>query len=188
MTTVDVQNARVRNVHLDFDLSIGFDDGSAVAFSQLDFGGTSFDEDNQFEGLRALTSLLTAQCTVSELAADGTLTLRFDDGTAVTAAPREEVESWEYTAPDGATVLCLPGGIIETLDAPETSAAPASPTGSPAIGSTVVRVSSGEHGGIQFSDGTVLATNVDLESAYLILRESVVRVGRGIELSSGHVL
>lgn len=188
---VDVQSQRVRQVHLDFDLSIEFDDGSTIALSEVDVDGKIFDEDNQFEGVRTLSRFVDAVCTGAEVDTAGTLTLTFDNASAVTASPRAEVESWEYTNPDGATILCLAGGEIEILDAFEVSRH-SRRVGVPAVDATAVRISVGALGGVEFSDGTFVPMDLDLESAYLVLRESVVAsvstdVPR-IKMSSGYVL
>lgn len=171
--TVDVRSRSVATVHLDFDLSVEFDDGSVMAFSEVTVGATLFDEDNQVEGLRALASYVGAVCVGSDVSPSGDMTLRFADNAPLSAAPRDNVESWEYTAPDGSTVICLPGGEIDTADAPAPLAATRTSGGPITTGATAVRLSVGAESGVEFSDGSALHMTVPLHEAYLILRESV---------------
>lgn len=193
MMEIQLKSLRVRNVHLDFDLSLEFDDGSTVGLSELDVDGLLVDEDNQFEGLRALNPLVGAICSTAEVTTAGALVIGFGSRAVIRASPRDDVESWEYTAASGATVLCLPGGEIEYLAAPEARRAESHRPGLPAIDATAVRISVGEDGGVAFSDNTIIRTAVDLASAYLVLRESVraTRYVDGVhclELSSGYVV
>lgn len=190
---VELKSLRVKNVHLDFDLSLEFDGGCAVSFSELDIGGVTVDEDNQFEGLRALNGLIGVRCSSAEVRTSGALVLGFEDATVIRASPRDDVESWEYTAASGATMLCLPGGDVEYLSAPTVRRIEATRPGLPTIGATAVRISAGDDGGVQFSDKTMIRTAVDLTSAYLVLRESVAAIRllddrHHLELSSGYVL
>nr|WP_296773983.1 DUF6188 family protein [Rhodococcus sp. (in: high G+C Gram-positive bacteria)] len=187
---LNLRSRHVRRIHLDFDLSLEFDDGSTVAFSEFSVDGVVYDEDNQFEGLRRVVELSGAACTSAEISNDGGLLIEFDDGTSVSAAPRAEVESWEFTGADGALVVCLAGGEVETNDATSHSSPPSPVPGAIAEGSTVVRLTVGRGGGIEFSNGSVLPIEVPLHDAYLILRETVVSVVRSdgavqVKLSSG---
>ncbi|MDJ0393649.1 DUF6188 family protein [Rhodococcus sp. G-MC3] len=192
---LNLHTRTVVSIHLDFDVSLEFDDGSMVAFSEFAVDENMYDEDNQFEGLRKLVGLLGTACTMSAVSDSGALVLEFDSGTRVSAVPRTEVESWEFTAADGALMVCLPGGEIDGSAAPANysppSHRPPSPRGN-AIpeGSTVVRLSVGRDGGVEFSNGSFLPIEVPLHDAYLILRESVVSVRNAegamqVKLSSG---
>lgn len=193
LTTSNLESHCISTVHLDFDLSLEFDDGSTVAFSELRIGREVYDEDTQFEGLRHLVRLLGSVCVDVRDAGTGRLSLGFNCGTTMSAHPRAEVESWEYCSPDGSTMLCLPGGEIETLPGPARVSDGAPRPTEIAEGSTVVRISVGRRGGIEFSNRSVLGVEVPLDDAYLILRESVssVRLVDGttrVKLSSGYVL
>ncbi|MGB7239124.1 MAG: DUF6188 family protein [Rhodococcus sp. (in: high G+C Gram-positive bacteria)] len=185
--------SRVTKAHLDFDMGVEFEDSSSVAFSEFELGGVLYDEDNQFDGLRALVGLLGRTCTRAKVSPSSVLELDFDDGSRVMAKPRDEVESWEYTAANGSTMICLPEGDIESMPRPFRHIPPAVTAGPPSEGATVVKISVGQDSGIEFSDRTVLRTDVPLDSAYLILRESVVsshliEKRQQIELSSGYFL
>lgn len=191
--TFDLASRRIVAVHLDFDLAIEFDDRAVVAFSELTVGETLFDEDNQFEGLRALATYVDGVCVGVDVAPSGELTLHVAGKAALSAAPRESVESWEYTAHDGSTVICLPGGDIETVDAPIAHLAASTGDGKITESATAVRISVGATGGVQFSDGSALRMVVPLNDAYLILRESVVSAresdaSTSVLLSSGQQL
>ncbi|WP_072805225.1 DUF6188 family protein [Rhodococcoides yunnanense] len=177
-------------VLLDFDLTLEFSDGSTVAFSELTVDGELVDEDNQFEGLRLLSALIGTACVSAEIDENGTVQIEFEGGAVVVAEPRAEVESWEYTDPDGATSVCLAGGVVETWPpaAPGSRRETRSPARFPSLESTVVRISVGTGAAVEFSDGSALATEVSLDEAYLVLRESVVAVDEaGVKLASGYV-
>lgn len=187
---LNVRTRLVTRVHLDFDLSLEFDDGSTVAFSEFSVDGVVYDEDNQFEGLRRVVELSGAACTSAEISNDGALLLEFDDGSSVSAVPRAEVESWEFTGADGALVVCLAGGELETNGATQLYSPPSPVPSAVVEGSTVVRLTVGRGGGIEFSNGCVLPIEVPLHDAYLILRETVVAVQHAdgrvrVRLSSG---
>lgn len=186
-------NGRLAAVHLDFDLSLEFEDGAVLSFSELTVDAEVFDEDNQFEGLRRLAGLVNRACLRSEIQQSGTLVLEFDDESLVVAAPRDEVESWEFTAADGATMVCLPGGEIESMPAPERYSAAGRSERPVSEGSTVVRVTIGRGTGVEFSDRAFLSMDVPLDKAYLLLRESAdsVQSSEGlvrVKLSSGQTL
>ncbi|MCZ4561303.1 DUF6188 family protein [Rhodococcus sp. IEGM 1401] len=194
-----VEQRRVSRVLLDFDLSIEFDNGASIAFSEVVIDGLTVDEDNQFEGLRAFAALHGLVCEDADYDESGVLCLTFEGRQRVVAAPRDEVESWEYTAVDGSTVLCGPGGAVESWPAPEHQKAE-TPTVErlPAIGATVVRLSTGDDPAVEFSDGTKLLFDLALDAGYLVLRESVTSSSHSdgaategdwvVELSSGHVI
>ncbi|CCQ15524.1 putative uncharacterized protein [Rhodococcus sp. AW25M09] len=171
-----------------------------MSFSEVTIDDLTVDEDNQFEGLRALAALHGLVCEDADYDENGTLRMVFDGEHAVLARPREEVESWEFCAPDGSTVLCGPDGVVESWPAPEHHGAGA-PTveGLPSIGATVVRLSAGDDAAVEFSDGRTLLFELPLDSGYLVLRESVTwssAASEGdataedwvVELSSGHVI
>ena len=84
-------------------------------------------------------------------------------------------------------------GDIESMPRPFRRTPSPATAGPPSEGATVVKISVGQDSGIEFSDRTVLRTDVPLDSAYLILRESVVsshliEKRQQIELSSGYFL
>jgi hypothetical protein len=195
-----VVQKRVSRILLDFDLSIEFDNGASIAFSEVMIDGLTVDEDNQFEGLRALATLHGLVCDDADYDESGVLRLTFEGRQTVVASPRDEVESWEYTGADGSTVVCGPGGAVDSWPAPEhpKSVAPAVER-LPSIGATVVRLSTGDDPAVEFSDGTKLFFDLSLDAGYLVLRESVtsssladsVAAAQGdwvVELSSGHVI
>ena len=186
-------HSRVTKAHLDFDMGVEFEDSSSVAFSEFELGGVLYDEDNQFDGLRALAGLLGKTCVRAEVRQSNALELEFDDGSRIVAKPRDEVESLEYTAVNGSTMICLPEGDIESMPRPFRRTPSPATAGPPSEGATVVKISVGQDSGIESSDRTVLRTDVPLDSAYLILRESVVsshliEKRQQIELSSGYFL
>ncbi|WP_183130506.1 DUF6188 family protein [Rhodococcus sp. SBT000017] len=196
-----VDQLRVSRILLDFDLSIEFDNGASIAFSEVTVDGLIVDEDNQFEGLRAFATLHGLVCDDADYDEFGVLRLTFGGRQRVVASPRDEVESWEYTAADGSTVLCGPEGAVESWPAPEHPKAVA-PTVErlPSIGATVVRLSTGDNPAVEFSDNTKLLFDLPLDSGYLVLRESVTSSSSSkeggdrahedwvVELSSGHVI
>ncbi|MGV8872633.1 MAG: DUF6188 family protein [Rhodococcus sp. (in: high G+C Gram-positive bacteria)] len=196
-----VDQHRVSRILLDFDLTIEFDNRATVSFSAVMIDDLTVDEDNQFEGLRAFAALHGLVCEDADYDENGILRMVFAGQQRVVARPREEVESWEYCAPDGSTVLCGPDGAVESWPAPEHPRAEA-PTieGLPSIGATVVRLSTGDDAAVEFSDGTKLLFDLPLDAGYLVLRESVTsssdsegadaRTQRdwAVELSSGHVI
>ncbi|MBY4131605.1 hypothetical protein HQO83_24745 [Rhodococcus fascians] len=198
---LDVDQCRVSRILLDFDLTIEFDGGATISFSEVVVDDLTVDEDNQFEGLRALAALRGFVCENAEYDGSGVLRMSFTGGHGVVARPRDEVESWEYCAADGSTVLCGPDGAVEQWPAPEQLAAKAPPVeGLPSIGATVVRLSTGDEPAVEFSDGTVLFLDLPLDSGYLVLRESVTSSSVSdahadeaqgdwvVELSSGQVI
>lgn len=197
---LDVGQHRVRRIFLDFDLSIEFDDGATLAFSEVVIDDLAVDEDNQFEGLRALAALQGLVCEDADYDETGVLRLTFGGKHRIVASPRDEVESWEYCAADGSTVLCGPAGAVERWAAPEHPRVDeATVEGLPSIGATVVRLSTGDDAAVEFSDRTKLLFELPLDVGYLVLRESVMsssRSGRSgtsygdwtVELSSGHVI
>ena len=195
-----VDQLRVSRILLDFDLSIEFDDGASIAFSEVKVDGLIVDEDNQFEGLRAFATLHGLVCDDADYDEFGVLRLTFEGRQRVVASPRDEVESWEYTAADGSTVLCGPEGAVESWPAPE-HPKPVVPTVErlPSIGATVVRLSTGDDPAVEFSDSTKLLFDLALDAGYLVLRESVTSSSMSdsaaatpgdwvVELSSGHVI
>lgn len=191
---VVVVNRFIVRILVDFDLTIEFEDGATVAFSEFLVDGTVVDEDNQFEGMRCCAALLGLLCAEAAYDDAGVLRLKIDGTDRIVAYPREEVESWEYCGADGSTVLCGPGGEIETWSAP-TSVTVDPPTLGrlPAVGSTVVRLSTGIGAAVEFSDGTAMERDLPLGDGYLVLRESVTSSvpttdGVVITLSSGYVL
>lgn len=196
-----VDQHRVSRILLDFDLTIEFDDGATISFSEVVIDDLTVDEDNQFEGLRAFAALHGLVCEDVDYDRSGVLRMAFAGGHELVARPRDEVESWEYCAADGSTVLCGPDGAVELWPAPEHPSTEA-PTveGLPSIGSTVVRLSTGDEPAVEFSDGTKLLFDPPLDCGYLVLRESVTSssISEGsddeangdwvVELSSGHVI
>ncbi|OZD02467.1 hypothetical protein CH275_17775 [Rhodococcus sp. 06-235-1A] len=196
-----VEHHRVSRILLDFDLTIEFDNGATISFSEVEVGDLTVDEDNQFEGLRSFAALNGLVCEKADYDESGVLRMLFAGDRTVVAGPRDEVESWEYCAADGSTVLCGPDGAVESWPAPEHPRGEA-PTveGLPSIGATVVRLSTGDDAAVEFSDGIKLLFELPLDSGYLVLRESVtsssVSEGVGetthgdwvVELSSGHVI
>lgn len=192
-----VDQCRVTRILLDFDLTIEFDNRATVSFSEVMIDELTVDEDNQFEGLRSLAALHGLVCLDAEFDENGVLRMLFAGGQRVVASPRDEVESWEYCAADGSTVLCGPDGSVESWPAPEhPHAEPSSIEGLPSIGATVVRLSTGDRAAVEFSDGTSLLFELPLDSGYLVLRESVTSAREGnatsegwaVELSSGYVI
>ncbi|MDR6912815.1 hypothetical protein J2W54_004918 [Rhodococcus fascians] len=189
-----VDGQRVHKVLLDFDLTIEFDGGATVAFSEVVVDDLVVDEDNQFEGLRAFAVLLGLVCDDAEFDESGVLRLTFDGRTRVVAHPRPEVESWEFCAADGSTVLCGAEGTVESWPAPpHRSDEVTTREGLPSIGATVVRISTGDDASVEFSDGTCLNFDLPLDAGYLVLRESVTASSDAggdwvVELSSGHVI
>jgi len=196
-----VDQRRVSRILLDFDLSIEFDNGASIAFSEVTVDDLIVDEDNQFEGLRAFATLHGLVCDDADYDESGVLRLTFEGRQRVVASPRVEVESWEYSAADGSTVLCGPEGAVELWPAPEhPSTEVQTVEGLPSIGSTVVRLSTGDEPAVEFSDGTKLLFDLPLDCGYLVLRESVTSssISEGsddeangdwvVELSSGHVI
>ncbi|WP_197478042.1 DUF6188 family protein [Rhodococcus sp. EPR-147] len=195
-----VEQRHISRILLDFDLSIEFDNGASIAFSEVVIDGLTVDEDNQFEGLRAFAALHGLVCEDADYDESGVLRLTFEGRQRVVAAPRDEVESWEYTAVDGSTVLCGPGGAVESWPAPEhQKAEPPTVERLPSIGATVVRLSTGDDPAVEFSDGTKLLFDLALDAGYLVLRESVTSSSHSdsaaatqgdwvVELSSGHVI
>ena len=196
-----VVQQRVSRILLDFDLTIEFDDGSSVSFSEVVVDDLTVDEDNQFEGLRALSALHGLVCEDVDYDRSGTLRMHFAGGHTVVAHPRDEVESWEYCAADGTTILCGPGGAVESWPSPEYPNREASAVeGLPSIGATVVRLSTGDGPTVEFSDGTQLLLDLPLDCGYLVLRESVTSTSVSdagdeeaprdwvVQLSSGHVI
>ena len=194
-----VDQQRVSRVLLDFDLTIEFDSGATIAFSEVVVDDLTVDEDNQFEGLRAFAALHGLVCDDADYDEFGVLRLTFEGRQRVVASPRVEVESWEYSAANGSTVLCGPEGAVESWPAPERPEAEA-PTVErlPSIGATVVRLSTGDDPTVEFSDGTKLFFDLALDAGYLVLRECVTSSSQSgsaapqedwvIELSSGHVI
>jgi hypothetical protein len=63
-----VEQRRISRILLDFDLSIEFDNGASIAFSEVVIDGLTVDEDNQFEGLRAFATLHGLVTALSESA------------------------------------------------------------------------------------------------------------------------
>ncbi|WP_415976918.1 DUF6188 family protein [Rhodococcus sp. 077-4] len=191
---------RVSRILLDFDLSIEFDNGAILAFSEVMVDDLTVDEDNQFEGLRAFAALHGLVCDDADYDEFGVLRMTFEGRQRVVARPRDEVESWEYSAADGSTVLCGPEGTVESWPAPQhPKAGVPAVEGLPSIGATVVRLSTGDDAAVEFSDGTKLLFELPLDIGYLVLRESVTSsslAGSGgnspgdwvVELSSGHVI
>ena len=197
---LDVDQNRVSKILLDFDLTIAFDGGATISFSEVTIDDLTVDEDNQFEGLRAFAGLHGLECEDADYDRSGVLRMAFAGGHRVVARPRDEVESWEFCAADGSTILCGPSGVVESWPAPEQPSTDV-PTaeGLPSIGSTVVRLSTGDEPTVEFSDGTELQFDLPLDCGYLVLRESVISSSSSeesdeahgdwvIELSSGHVI
>ncbi|MCJ0894902.1 DUF6188 family protein [Rhodococcus sp. ARC_M5] len=193
-----VGQQRLSRILLDFDLTIEFDSGATIAFSEVTVDDLTVDEDNQFEGLRAFAALHGLVCEDAEYDESGVLRLTFEGRHTVVATPRDEVESWEYSDADGSIVLCGPEGSVESWPAPAHPKAEA-PTveGIPSIGATVVRLSTGDDPAVEFSDGTKLLFDLPLDAGYLVLRESVTSSSESdgstpgdwvVELSSGHVI
>lgn len=189
-----VDGCRVSRILLDFDITVEFDNGATIAFSEVCIGNLTVDEDNQFEGMRAFGDLLDLVCDSAEYDRSGVLRLRFAGTERVVARPRDEVESWEYVAADGSTVLCGSGGDVETWAAPATTRSD-SPSGHmlPSIGSTVVRLCIGDRPGAEFSDGARVIFDWPSDSGYLVLRERVEASRAAgadwtVELSSGYVV
>ncbi|MDI9896121.1 DUF6188 family protein [Rhodococcus sp. IEGM 1381] len=196
-----VDQQRVSRILLDFDLTIEFDNGATIAFSEVVVDDLTVDEDNQFEGLRAFAALNGLVCQEAGYDEFGVLRMTFADDHTVVARPRDEVESWEYCAADGSTFLCGPDGAVESWPAPEhpRTEVPTS-EGLPSIGATVVRLSTGDEPAVEFSDGTRLQFDLPLDCGYLVLRESVTSSSISeegddkahgnwvVELSSGHVI
>lgn len=200
--SIEITSQRLTAVHLDFDVTLEFVSGAVVALSEFIVGDTVVDEDNQFEGLRLISAMVGSVCRRGGHDAAGRLVLEFDDGTVITAGARDEVESWEFTSPDGSTTLCEAGGAVVTFPAPDSFPAPTpmpdavaretAPVGAPRIDATAVKISVGAVTVVEFSDGTSLPVDLSLDDAYLVLREKVTAVREGaqgrITLSSGFVL
>lgn len=65
------------------------------------------DPEESFLPLRRLAGLTIDEASV---ASTGTLLVRFCDGTRIEVPPDEAYEAWNVSGPDGALVVCTPGG------------------------------------------------------------------------------
>ena len=177
-----VDQKRVSRILLDFDLSIEFDNGACIAFSEVMIDGLIVDEDNQFEGLRALATLHGLVCDDADYDESGVLRLTFEGRQTVVASPRDEVEE-----PHGARGFH--GGSETACMRPHIGL----------VDEAVVRRSTGDDPAVEFSDGTKLLFDLSLDAGYLVLRESVTSSSLAdsvaatqedwvVELSSGHVI
>jgi hypothetical protein len=58
----------------------------------------------------AIDALLNATLITAIAAADGALTLSFENGQRVEVSPQRQWEAWQVEGPDGVLVVCGPGG------------------------------------------------------------------------------
>jgi hypothetical protein len=65
------------------------------------------DADEAFEPVRQLVGQVVNEAKVSE---DGTLSVTFDSGLRLIVRPDPAYEAWNISGPDGALIVCTPGG------------------------------------------------------------------------------
>ncbi|MDW5614059.1 MULTISPECIES: DUF6188 family protein [Mycolicibacterium] len=65
------------------------------------------DADEAFQPIRQLVGQTVEEATADET---GALRVRFSDGTRLEVPPDEAYEAWSVSGPNGALVVCTPGG------------------------------------------------------------------------------
>lgn len=70
------------------------------------------------ESFEVMRNLVGETITHSEISANGTLTLRFENCTQIVVEPDCSYEAWNMTGPDGLLVVCTPGGELAIWDGP----------------------------------------------------------------------
>lgn len=114
---------RVESILVEYSLRMQLSEDYFVVVESplvLQAGGETFslspevDPDEAFEPLRALVGQLLTSATVDPR---GTLRISFDDGAHLQVEPDDAYEAWNVSGPDGALVVCMPGGTIANWSA-----------------------------------------------------------------------
>ncbi|WP_281203453.1 DUF6188 family protein [Nocardiopsis trehalosi] len=81
-----------------------------TVLADADGGGRTLTPGLGGSGARHLARLAGREITRAEADDDGTLTVAFGDGSALTVAPHPDDEAWGLIGPRGERAVCLPGG------------------------------------------------------------------------------
>ncbi|OAN30215.1 hypothetical protein A4X20_09880 [Mycolicibacterium iranicum] len=99
-----------------FELSGGFFIviESAIRFERGNSARNLFAEEDPDEDLQPLRELVGS--IIDEAAVDpaGALRVGFSDGTRLQVEPDDAYEAWNVSGPDGALIVCTPGGALVT--------------------------------------------------------------------------
>jgi hypothetical protein len=109
--SITLQIADLDRPTVEFKLEGPFDDtaidGTTLAVQPEDLGVRAVE-------VAALRGAVVGEINVSPA---GVLTLAFEDGRRIEAAPDSGLETWSFVSDDGGRVICMPGGQIAIWDA-----------------------------------------------------------------------
>lgn len=124
LPSLPLRGASVVQCCIDYSVTLKFDSPSAQlrlegSFTIRDESGHEILFPSEGDVTRFGPVLKLWGARVLEAIADenGSLTLRFDDGSELRAPPDPQYESWEFAGPSGFDVIAMPGGELAVWDA-----------------------------------------------------------------------
>ncbi|MFL0177363.1 DUF6188 family protein [Mycobacterium sp. SMC-13] len=120
MTTVDMSGQVLTDLRFDYSVVLSFTGGYVVLVASpfmLNTPGAAHDFTPDLdppEGLAPMNNLLGQRIFATEIGANGSLSMTFDDGSRLCVPPDANYEAWNLSGPGGLFVVCMPGGALET--------------------------------------------------------------------------
>lgn len=87
---------------------------SAIRFERGTDAMTLSAEDDTDEALQPIRELVGSTIDEATVDAAGALRVDFSDGTRLDVEPDDAYEAWNVSGPDGALIVCTPGGSLVT--------------------------------------------------------------------------
>ena len=117
---LELSGQTITDVSVSYVLQLSTDAGVELAVEgtltvhAADGTARTLESDDEYGTDPGLKALRGKRFTDAAVAADGTLSLAFDDGTRLAVAPDEQYESWNAVYPDGRRVVCMERGELAT--------------------------------------------------------------------------